>query len=97
MPHNHWPEDWEKQAILSFYAEHSDEGYRRLTYMTMDADVVADSPASVYRALKAGGAPCSVGTAPKGAKEPGFDNRSCPTSIGTSISRTSTFAGHSTI
>jgi transposase InsO family protein len=31
------------------------EGYRRLTYMMIDADVVAVSPASVYRVLRAGG------------------------------------------
>lgn len=49
-------EDWEKQAILSFHAEHGEEGYRRLTYMMMDADIVAASPASVYRVLKARGA-----------------------------------------
>ncbi len=56
VPRDHWLEGWEKQAILTFYAEHSDEGYRRLTYMMMDADIVAVSPASVYRILKASGA-----------------------------------------
>jgi len=61
IPRDHWLEDWEKQAILDFYAEHSDEGYRRLTYMMMDADPasgnhVAASPATVYRILKAAGA-----------------------------------------
>ena len=56
VPRDHWLEDWEKQAILTFYAEHPDEGYRRLTYMMMDADIVAASPASVYRVLKASGA-----------------------------------------
>ena len=34
---------------------HPGEGYRRLTYMMMDADVVAVSPASVYRVLKGAG------------------------------------------
>jgi hypothetical protein len=28
------------------------QGYRRLTFMVLDADVVACSPASVYRVLK---------------------------------------------
>jgi putative transposase len=61
IPRDHWLEDWEKQAILDFYAENSDEGYRRLTYMMMDADPasgnhVAASPATVYRILKAAGA-----------------------------------------
>ena len=31
------------------------EGYRRLTFMMIDADVAACSPASVYRVLKAAG------------------------------------------
>jgi len=56
VPRDHWLEDWEKEAIVSFHAEHCDEGYRRLTYMMMDDDVVAASPASVYRVLKAAGA-----------------------------------------
>ena len=56
VPRDHWLEDWEKQAIVSFHTEHSDEGYRQLTYMMMDADVVATSPASVYRVLKRSGA-----------------------------------------
>jgi len=55
VPRDHWLETWEKQAILSFHAEHSCEGYRRLTYMMMDQDIVAVSPASVYRVLKQNG------------------------------------------
>jgi putative transposase len=31
------------------------EGYRRLAYMMLDADIVAVSPSSVYRVLKAAG------------------------------------------
>ena len=41
VPRDHWLEAWEKQAILAFYAEHPLEGYRRMTYMLMDAAVVA--------------------------------------------------------
>lgn len=55
IPRDHWLTDEEKQAICSYYAEHEDSGYRRLTYMMMDADVVAVSPSSVYRVLKAEG------------------------------------------
>src|SRR4029453_2327278 len=46
---------WEKQAILDFHDRHPLEGYRRLTFMMLDDDVVAVSPASVYRVLKAAG------------------------------------------
>jgi transposase InsO family protein len=55
VPRDHWLTDREKQAIVAYHFEHPLEGYRRLTYMMMDADVVAVSPSSVYRVLKAGG------------------------------------------
>lgn len=55
IPRDHWLEDWEKQAIIRFHFDHPLEGYRRLTYMMLDADVVAVSAASVYRVLKAAG------------------------------------------
>ena len=51
VPRDHWLEDWEKQAIVDFYQCHPDDGYRRVTYMMMDADVVAASPSTVYRVL----------------------------------------------
>jgi putative transposase len=55
IPRDHWLEPEEKQAILDFHDLHPLEGYRRLTFMMLDADVVACSPASVYRVLKAAG------------------------------------------
>jgi putative transposase len=55
VPRDHWLEAWEREAIKRFYAEHPLEGYRRLTYMLMDADVVAASAATVYRVLKSAG------------------------------------------
>jgi len=55
VPRDHWLEDQEKQAILDFHALYPLEGYRRLTFMMLDADVVACSPSSVYRVLKAAG------------------------------------------
>jgi transposase InsO family protein len=51
VPRDHWLEAWEREVILAFHAEHPLEGYRRLTYMMMDADLVAASPATVYRVL----------------------------------------------
>lgn len=51
IPRDHWLEDWEKQAIVDYYVDHPDDGYRRVTYMLMDADIVAVSPSSAYRAL----------------------------------------------
>ena len=55
VPLDHWLEDWEKTAIVDFHDRHPLEGYRRLTFMMLDDDVVAVSPASVYRVLKAAG------------------------------------------
>lgn len=51
IPRDHWLEDWEKQAAIDYYLAHPDDGYRRVTYMMMDEDLVAASPSSVYRVL----------------------------------------------
>jgi putative transposase len=55
VPRDWWLEDWEKQAILDFQRQFPLEGYRRLTFMMLDRDLVAASPTSVYRVLKAAG------------------------------------------
>lgn len=51
VPRDFWMLEWEKQKILDFQLLYPDVGYRRLTYMLIDADVVAVSPASVWRVL----------------------------------------------
>jgi transposase InsO family protein len=55
IPRDHWLEDWEKAAIVAYHDLHPLEGYRRLTFMMLDEDVAACSPATVYRVLKAHG------------------------------------------
>jgi putative transposase len=55
VPRDFWLEEWEKVAILAFRDLYPLEGYRRLANMMLDADVVAVSPSSVYRVLKAAG------------------------------------------
>jgi putative transposase len=55
VPRDFWLQEWEKQAILDFQVRFPVEGYRRLTYMMMDADVVAVSPSSVFRVLHGAG------------------------------------------
>lgn len=55
IPRDWWLEDWEKLAILDYFDRHPLEGYRRLAFMMLDDDVVAVSPTSVYRVLKAAG------------------------------------------
>jgi putative transposase len=55
IPRDFWVLDWERRAIIDYFIEHPDEGYRRLTYMMMDADIVAISPSTTYRILKQAG------------------------------------------
>jgi transposase InsO family protein len=55
IPRDHWLVPAEKQAIIDFHELFPLEGYRRLTFMMLDRDVAACSPASVYRVLKAAG------------------------------------------
>ncbi len=55
IPRDWWLEDWEQQAIIDFHDRNPLEGYRRLTSMMLDADVVAVSPSSTYRVLKSAG------------------------------------------
>ena len=55
IPRDFWLRPDERMAILAYERKHPDEGYRRLTYMMMDEDVVAVSPSSVYRVLKEAG------------------------------------------
>jgi putative transposase len=55
IPRDHWLEAEERQAILDFHDRFPLEGYRRLTFMMIDADVAVCSPSSVYRVLKGAG------------------------------------------
>jgi len=53
VPRDFWLEEWEKQAIIDFHKKNLLEGYRRLTFMMLDQDIVAVSPSSTYRVLSA--------------------------------------------
>jgi hypothetical protein len=55
IPKKHWILDWERDAIIDHARKHIGEGYRRLTYMMLDENIVAVSPATTYRVLKAAG------------------------------------------
>ena len=55
VPRDHWLEQWERDAIVRGFMAHPEDGYRRLTYTLMDADVVAVSPSTTYRVLKRAG------------------------------------------
>ena len=55
VPRDFWLEDWEKREIIAFHLKNPPEGYRRLTFMMLDANIVAVSPASVWRVLSRAG------------------------------------------
>ena len=53
LPKQHWLTTAEQEAIVTYLTSHRDTGYRRLSYMMLDENVVAVSPSSVYRLLLA--------------------------------------------
>ncbi len=55
IPRDFWLTDEERSLIIDYYQDNPLEGYRRLTYMMMDNDIVAVSPSSSYRVLKNAG------------------------------------------
>jgi putative transposase len=57
----------EKERLCNFARQHPLDGYRHLTFMMLDQDVVACSPASVYRVLKKAG--LLAGSAPVPTKK----------------------------
>jgi transposase InsO family protein len=55
IPRDFWLEAWEREAIIRFYDENPLEGYRRLTFMMLDRNIVAVSPTSTWRVLSKAG------------------------------------------
>lgn len=55
VPRDNWVTEAEKEAIIAFHDRYPLEGYRRLTFMMLDADVAYVAPATTYRILSAAG------------------------------------------
>ena len=55
IPRDFWLDPWELEAIIKFAIENPLEGYRRLTFMMLDRDIVAVSPSSTWRVLSQAG------------------------------------------
>lgn len=55
IPRDFWLQDWEKKAIIESHHQYPLEGYRRLTFMMLDKNIVAVSPSSTYRVLSEAG------------------------------------------
>ena len=70
---DHWLLPWEYERIVAYYETHREEGYRRLTYMMLDDDVVAVSPATTYRVLSGAGLLKRWNTNTGAEKSHGFD------------------------
>ena len=71
IPRDHWIEQEERSAIVEFARQYPLEGYRRLTFMMLDRDVAAVSPATTYRVLKQAGV-IGANKRPASAKGKGF-------------------------
>lgn len=52
VPRSHWATPQERAAIISYARDWPLEGYRRLTWMMLDADVACVSPSTTYRVLR---------------------------------------------
>ena len=79
MPKKHWLTPEEREAIVKYAQDKTGEGsyfvrdgYRRLTYMMIDEDIVYCSPASVYRVLKKHGLLNRWNTKKKSGKGNGY-------------------------
>jgi len=55
VPRDHWITDEERRRIIAFHDEFPLEGYRRLTFMMLDRDVVDVSPSTTWRVLSRAG------------------------------------------
>ncbi len=55
VPRDHWIEQWERQSVIDYFDRHPLEGYRRLSFMMLDEDLVAVSPSTTYRVLSKAG------------------------------------------
>lgn len=77
-PRGHWCLNWEKEAVIAYAKAHPGEGYRRLTYMMIDDNIVAVSPATTYRVLKAAGLLSRWNRIKRSIKGQGFDQPTVP-------------------
>nr|WP_279382637.1 IS3 family transposase [Acanthopleuribacter pedis] len=77
VPRDHWLEPEEVRAVVAFFHEHPDVGYRRLTYMMLDTEVVAVSPSTTYNVLKRAGL-MGRREPVKSSKGKGFDHPEAP-------------------
>ncbi len=78
IPKKHWILEWERESIISYAKKHKGEGYRRLTYMMLDEDIVAVSHSTTYRILKSAGLLNRWNKVKPSSKGKGFDQPIAP-------------------
>jgi len=85
IPKSHWLTPYEIKKIEDYAREHYSfndfylrDGYRRIAYTMLDEDIVAASPSSVYRILKAAGLLNQWNTTKKNLKGSGFKQPDAP-------------------
>ena len=78
VPKKHWILNWEREAIISYAQNNISEGYRRLTYMMIDDNIVAVSPSTTYRVLKTAGLLNKWNKVKKSSKGDGFVQPTAP-------------------
>ncbi len=78
VPKKHWILDWEREAIISYAKVHIGEGYRRMTYIMINDNIVAVSPSTTYRVLKSAGLLNRWNKVKKSTKGNGFDQPTMP-------------------
>ena len=77
MPKCFWLDPTEHDAVLQFHLLHPIEGYRRLAYTMLDANVAAVSPTTVYRILRQAGVLDAANSA-QSLKGTGFEQPTKP-------------------
>ena len=55
IPRDFWLDPWERDAIIKFAENNPLEGYRRLTFMMLNQNIVAVSPSSTWHVLTKAG------------------------------------------
>lgn len=55
IPRNFWITEIERENIIRYFRDHPLNGYRRLSYMMIDDDIVYVCPGTVYNVLKKAG------------------------------------------
>ncbi|AFN74244.1 integrase catalytic subunit [Melioribacter roseus P3M-2] len=78
VPKNNWILEWEREAIINYAKSHIGEGYRRLTYMMLDENIVAVSPSTTYRVLKSAGLLNRWNKVKRSSKGNGFNQPTMP-------------------